>query len=202
MTPTSLCAAVEVALNRYLALEPAMLGRCAALDGRCIALQIDGWGWTLLLEFMPRGVRVAAEAEREADVTVAGAPAALARLGWSPAGSLPAGVRVEGDAELLHSLRRMLAEVGFDAEELLAPVLGGVAAHRLVAAAQALFGWSRQGLQDLSLNTAEYLREETRDLARAADVEDWAQDVETLRERADRFEAALRRLERRMGETS
>ncbi|HSW12506.1 MAG TPA: hypothetical protein VLI06_06665, partial [Solimonas sp.] len=61
-----------------------------------------------------------------------------------------------------------------------------------------LLDWGRQTAQTLGLDTAEYLREETRDLARAADVEDWMNAIDTLREDADRLEARLRRLEERL----
>ena len=43
---------------------------------------------------------------------------------------------------------------------------------------------------------AEYLVEETRDLARGIDVEEWMDQVDRLRERSDRIEARLARLER------
>jgi ubiquinone biosynthesis protein UbiJ len=45
------------------------------------------------------------------------------------------------------------------------------------------------------LDTAEYLREETRDLARKIDVEEWMEAVDSLRDDVERLEARLRRLE-------
>ena len=48
----------------------------------------------------------------------------------------------------------------------------------------------------MTLNTAEYLREETYDLARKSDAEDWSSEVETLRDDVARLEARLKRLER------
>ncbi|MDE0856825.1 MAG: hypothetical protein OSA97_20615, partial [Nevskia sp.] len=108
---------------------------------------------------------------------------------------LPAGLEVEGDTELLTRFNALLARVGFDPEELAARLLGDAAAHRLVGGLRELFGWGRHAAQRLTQDTAEYLREETGDLARAGDIEEWMQGVETLREGADRLEARLALLE-------
>ena len=60
-----------------------------------------------------------------------------------------------------------------------------------------LMRWARGTADTLALDTAEYLREETRDLAHRADVEEWMDAVDGVRERADRFAARLQRLESR-----
>ncbi|HEX4870893.1 MAG TPA: SCP2 sterol-binding domain-containing protein [Nevskiaceae bacterium] len=197
MTPPLLCAGLEIALNRTLALEPAVLAQCQRLSGRRIELCAETLGWTLSLEFHAAGVRVLPVAEGEPDVRLRGSPAELIGLGLRQLRGEPSlgGLRVEGDVELLQRFQRMLAEARLDPEEWLAPLIGDTPAHRLAQGLRGLFGWGRQSLSTLGLDTAEYLREETRDLARAADVEDWMQAVETLREDADRLEARLRRLE-------
>jgi ubiquinone biosynthesis protein UbiJ len=196
--PPLLCATLEVALNRTLRLEPAVLEDCTRLAGRCIALEVDGLGWTFYLEFMEGGLRVLDARAAAADVCVGGGLSALLRLAWQVTqgeGGLPQALRVSGDTELLTRFNRMLARVGFDPEELAARLVGDAAAHRLNQGLQGLLGWSRKSLATLGLDTAEYLREETRDLARAVDVEDWMDAVDALRERVDRFEARLRRVE-------
>ena len=88
--------------------------------------------------------------------------------------------------------------VGFDPEEFMAKYLGDAAAHRLHQGLKTLFGWGRRTADTLALDTAEYLREETRSLARASDVNDWIDAVESLRDAADRVEARLERLEQNM----
>jgi ubiquinone biosynthesis protein UbiJ len=56
-------------------------------------------------------------------------------------------------------------------------------------------GWGRNTASTLGLDTAEYLREETRDLARGSDAAEWMDNVDLLRERVDRFEARIEKLE-------
>ena len=197
-TPALLCAGLEVALNRYLALEPEVLDECATLSGRVIAMHMQGPGWTLYLEPHGGGVRVMPEFADAPAVSVSAPPTLLLRLAWKAAsgeGGIPAGLQVEGDTELLAQFNRLLARVGFDPEELLAKFVGDSAAHRLHQGLQKVFGWGRRTADTLTLDTAEYLREETRDLARGSDVADWIDGVDALRERVDRFEARLQQLE-------
>ena len=196
--PPLLCAALEVALNRYLALDAGVLAECGSLSGRVIALRALGMGWTFFIEFHGSGVRVLPELDAEPDVTVSGAPTLLLRLAWKTAsgeGGIPSGLDVDGDTELLAHFNRLLARVGFDPEELLAKFFGDSAAHRLHQGLQKVFGWGRRTADTLSLDTAEYLREETRDLARGSDAAEWMDAVDALRERTDRFEARLEKLE-------
>ncbi|MFT4045784.1 MAG: SCP2 sterol-binding domain-containing protein [Solimonas sp.] len=198
--PTMLGAALEVALNRYLGLEPSALAECAALNGRGIALAVDTPAWTFVIEFHRGGVRVLDADSVEPDVTVRGSLPTLMRLAWSVSrkeagGGIPQGLTVDGDVELLQRFNRLLATVGFDPEEFAARFVGDAVAHRLNQGLQTLFGWGRRSADTLALDTAEYLREETRDLARAADVADWTDGVEALRDGVERLEARLRYLE-------
>ncbi len=200
--PAVVCATVEVALNRYLGLERSALAECAALDGKALALSISDLGWTFVIEPHAGGVRVAGDLERVPDVRVTAPSLRLARLAFhtaSGAPGLPSGLDVEGDTELLTRFNALLARVGFEPEELAAKFLGDAAAHRVVGTLKNLFGWGRSAAQRLSLDTAEYLTEETEDLARGADIGDWMDAVDTLREDTDRLEARLARLERAAG---
>jgi len=200
MVPGLLVGALEIALNRYLQLEPEVLAECARLDGRCIALDVSGPDWTFFIEPCAQGVRVLAQREQAAEVTVHGPLLLLMRLAWATAqgeGGIPQGLSVEGDTELLTRFNGLLRRVGFDPEELLAKYFGDAAGHRLNQGLQKFFGWSRDTAKTLGLDTAEYLREETGDLARAADVNDWMSGIEDLRDAVERFEARLALLEQR-----
>lgn len=199
MTPSVICAGAEIALNRYLRLEPSVLDDCAQLSGRCMEFTLSGAELNLVIEFMPSGVRVMPEAPTATpDVRVSGSSAALIGALRHVAGAmpgLPAGLQVEGDAELLERFRGMVARVGFDPEEWLAPLVGGVTAHRLVDGLKKMFDWTRGNTRRVADHTVEYLREESYDLARGRDVNEWMHQVEDARESLDRLEARLRRLE-------
>lgn len=200
MTPDVVCGAVEIALNRYLRLEPAVLAGCAALEGKVLALHAEVLEWTLFLQPHAQGVQVTTECSREADVRVSATPLALfteglreARGETAQAGKLT----IEGDIELLETFRALLKRVGFDAEELVARFTGDTAAHRVTETLRGLFGWGRKTAGTLSLDAAEYLREETYDLVHRADVEQWMNAVDGLRDSTDRLEARVALLEAR-----
>lgn len=200
--PPLLCAALEVALNRYLALEADAVNECLRLQGRVIELEASAPAWRFIIELVPAGVRVAPWSESGADVTVRGDLGTLLRLAWRVGQGetgIPQGLQVEGDTELLRRFNRVLVSVGFDPEELAAKLVGDAAAHRLIGGLKTLLGWSRRSADTLALDTAEYLREETRDLARAADANEWMDAVDTLRDGVDRLEARLASLEARDG---
>lgn len=199
MTPAFICATVEVALNRTLRLEPEVLGDFAKLDGKVLALTVDGLEWDFFIECIPSGVRVLPSFERRADVHLHGGAigyAQLARQFKSGDTHLPPGVSIDGDAELLHRFTRLLARIGFEPAELIARFTGDGAAQRLVGGLQSLFGWGSQSAKTMTQNASEYLREETYDLARKADAEEWGASVETLRDDVARLEARLKRLEK------
>jgi len=195
--PPLLCATLEIALNRYLALEPAVQAEFGRLQGRVIALHALGPEWEFYVCPNASGVTVLDTWDAKPDVRISARPAALLRRAFRGAEAGASGVSVEGDAELLQRFSTLLAKVGFDPEEWLARWIGGGAAHRLNQGLQGLLGWGRQSASTLALDTAEYLREETRDLVHRADVERWIEGVETVRQRSEALASRIARLERR-----
>jgi ubiquinone biosynthesis protein UbiJ len=175
------------------------------LSGRSLALHAADLGWTFVVEPHAGGVRVLAQLESPPDVRLSAPTLRLLGLAAAAAGGsaqLPAGLDIQGDTELLRRFNAILARVGFDPEELVARLLGDGAAHRLVGGVRGLLGWGRHAAGRLSQDTAEYLTEETGDLARGGDIADWMDRVDALREAADRFEARLALLERQAQETA
>lgn len=194
--PSVLCAAAEIALNRYLRLEESVIVDCARLSGRCMEFDLPSLSLKLIIEFIPSGVRVMSEAPTLPQVRVSGTPSALiAALRAGGSAGIPAGLTVEGDVELLAEFRAMVSRVGFDPEEWLAPAFGGVATHRVVGGLKRMFDWTRGSTRRMADHSAEYLREETYDLARGREVGEWMGEVEDARDSLDRLEARLRRLE-------
>src|ERR1051326_8574516 len=114
-----MCAALEIALNRYLELEPDVLAECAKLEGRVIALHAVGPEWEFFLHPGKRGVQVLDAAAKKPDVRISAPPTRLLQqaLQSGRGGTAAvAGMQVEGDAELLSRFSTLLARVGFDPE--------------------------------------------------------------------------------------
>jgi ubiquinone biosynthesis protein UbiJ len=219
--PALLSAALEVALNRTLRLEPSVLRDCERLSGRLLALELSDWNWQFIIEFAPSGVRVLTELPpggKGADVRVAAsspqllgsalrmtAGEPLASATRAPTGNLAnvaesggaKGLNISGDVELLQTFAEMLRRVDLNPEELLARVMPEGAAHRVASALSGFGRWGRRTTQRFAEDASEYLREESGDLVGNAEVEEWTREVEALRAQVDRVEARIAAAERR-----
>lgn len=193
--PSLVCAAAEVALNRYLRLEPSVIEQCARLDGQTIAVSLPSGQLSMVIEFMPSGVRVLTETVDKPSVSVSATPSAFLRALQSEH-AMSSGLAVEGNAELLEQFASMIRTVGFDPEEWIAPLLGDALAHRVTGGLNQLLGWFGTNSKRMADHTAEYLREESYDLARDRDASHWMNEVDDLRDNLDRAEARLARIEK------
>jgi len=175
------------------------------LDGT--ALRVDIEGLTAVRASMAAG-RLALIAAGEAggtqdagrsDATVAGSPFALLRLarGVNRNASLAA-AQVRGDAEIANLYRQLFALARPDLEEELSRIVGDLPARRFSQVAKQTVAWARRARRTAGENIAEYLQEESRDLVNTSELEEFLHGVDALRETADRVEARLARLERRL----
>lgn len=111
MLPLLATAALEKALNQCLRLDPETLAEVTALEGKVIALEVEGVGIELFLVPTADGLRVQTIFEGQPDVLIKGGLFGLARMGLSerPASVFGDGVEIEGDT---HLARTHSASVG------------------------------------------------------------------------------------------
>jgi ubiquinone biosynthesis protein UbiJ len=136
------------------------------------------------------------------DAVIAGPPLALIDLfARREDGSAPRGserVHISGDAEIAARYRELLDLGRPDWEEELSRLVGDLPARRVSLAARAALSWAGGFAQSARANVAEYLQEESRALVSKPEVEEFLGQVDALRETADRVEARIARLERRL----
>jgi len=201
---SALAAVIETALNGYLALDPEVRSRCAALDGSVIAMQLKGLALTLY--FLPTTDRidVLGHYEGEPDTLLTGTPASLFRLAVvrSEEQLFNSGVEFHGDTEKGERFRDILASVDIDWEELLSRVTGDAIAHQMGNMARSLTATATQGLTSLQEDVSEYLREESRLVPTAIEVNNLLEEIDTVRLDTDRLEARIQRLEKLHKDTS
>jgi ubiquinone biosynthesis accessory factor UbiJ len=203
-------AAIESLLNR---------GIDQSLRARALAGRLNGTSMELRIERIAP-VRIAAFSGRlaltnasepdagagggraDADAVLAGPPLALLDLLARRAdSSAPRGserVHISGDAEIAARYRELLELARPDWEEELSRLLGDLPARRVSLAARAALSWARDAARSARANVAEYLQEESRALVSKPEVEEFLGQVDALRETADRVEARIARLERRL----
>ncbi|MEJ2452215.1 MAG: sterol-binding protein, partial [Gammaproteobacteria bacterium] len=104
-------------------------------------------------------------------------------------------VKIEGDVELGRQFKHVLDRLQFDWEEALAKISGDVLAHRVGHALREVSSWWSNTRERLSANGAEYFQQELWALPTRAEVEQFYQQVETLRDDVARLAARLAQLD-------
>jgi ubiquinone biosynthesis protein UbiJ len=192
--------ALESVLNRAIDLDPDTRGRLDALDGRAVTLDLAGASGraapALRIAVDAGRLRVGPAFEGDSALRVSATPGSLIGLALARGrdGALPPGrVSIAGDAELARRLEQLATRYAPDLDAAFARVFGDVAGFQIARAFRGAFAWSRKSAGALARDTAEFLTEEGRDLVARAELDTFLDDVDALRERADRFAARLQR---------
>jgi len=192
---------LEAALNRALALDEDSRAKLGALEGRSIGVELRSFNLALAISVRDGKLCVGPHWERRSDLNLrasAGSLLAMALRRGDDSPLPPGKVEISGDAELARRVEKLLHGFRPDVEEAFAQAFGDVLGVPLARALRHAFEWSRESAQALALDTAEYLKDERRDLVAPAEMEQFLDDVDALRERSDRLEARVRRLAQRV----
>ena len=194
--------ALEAALNRLVDLDPQTLPRLAALEGRAVTIDGKGAAPSLRLRVEGGRLRVGPAFAGDSALRVAATPGALLSMALARGRDealAPGRVEISGDAELARRLEQIATRFAPDFDQAFARAFGDVLGFQLARAVRGGLAWSRAAARGLAHDTAEYLSEEGRDLVARAELERFLDDVDSVRERADRLEARVRRLEAQHG---
>ena len=188
--------ALETTLNLYLRQDPDSLARCAALEGKVVAIDFMLPGLSFF--FLPdaKGIQVMGHYEGEVDTRLTGSPAGFARLTFGKReDALFAGaVKIEGDTETGQKFQDLLAANNWDWEEQLSHFTGDIVAHNIGNLARRAQQFARESRTVLEQDIGEYLREEARLLPAREEVADFMEQVDLLRSGTDRLSARIQRL--------
>lgn len=185
---------LERAVNAAVALDPEFPPRLSAFEGKCLEVDVLGMDYHVFVTVSAERLILLKERPERPDVTVRGAPLALLKLVTAddPAASIQSGdVTMAGDVNLGRRFKSVLGELDIDWEELLAQRIGDIAAHKLGNLARGFLGWRRNAHASVAANVGEYLQEEARHTPARIEIENFMNDVDALREAADRLEARV-----------
>jgi len=183
-------------LDRGVAHSTTAAALCRRLEGRSFAV-VTGVAELDLYFRVTEGKLVCQSGVLPAaDATLSGSPLNLARLVTAdPEAVIRAGhVRISGDADIATDFRALLNIVRPDWEEELSRYTGDVVAHEAGRAVRGFAAWAARARHSLGRSLAEYLTEESRDLAAAAEIQEFNREVDELAAAVDRCEARLRLL--------
>ena len=197
--PPIITAAIEASINQVLALDPDTVTRLRSINGKVIAIELQGLDMALYLIPSDAGLNVFGHFEGEPDTTLRGTPAGMLRMGMAKnaGNSFFAGdVEISGDVELGSQFREIFDSLDIDWEEHLSRITGDVVAHKVGSFIHDAVQWGRQTLDTLGRDGAEYLQEESRDLPNRFEMEEFLGEIDTIRTDVDRLEARIKRLVR------
>lgn len=194
--PAPLLRLVDGALNRLLSLDSAAAGAIAGLEGRKIALQLKPWPAPMQIAVVD-GRLVASDAQAP-DLAVSATPGALLALAAERGGfELPAGrIDISGDADLARRVQKLVSQLDPDWDRPFAQFFGEVAGHQIAKGLRGALAWGRATAKAMVQNSAEYLREESRDLVAPGEMADFVDEVDRTRDDVERLEARIQRLAR------
>jgi len=185
---------LEEALNRALALDPETRSQLAPLEGRRIGIELESANLALAIRVDDGRLRVGPHWETAADLGLRATPGsllafALRRGEDSP---LPGGkVGISGDAELARRVEKLMRGFRLDVEEVFARAFGDVIGVPIARTLHAALRWSRDSAQSFVHDSADFLRDDSRDLVAPAEMDQFLDDVDALRDRAERLAARV-----------
>lgn len=201
-----LLAGIERTLNGLLARDPAAPSRLARLAGQRLLLRLEKPDQALAIHFHPRGLDLL----RPED-TAEAAYDAVVELDAETAGALLGGeslerlmfqgrLAVRGRIPLLEATRDLLLDLDLDWEAELARWLGDIPAHSLAEGLRRLGRFGLRTREEFCADLSEYLFEEARVLPGRHQLEVLRDHLTELEVAADRLEARLERLRRRLAD--
>ena len=206
--------ALEAALNRAVALDPDTRDALQPLDGRSVVLALDAAESSpLAMRLLVEGDRLRVgpvDAEQTPDLAVRSTLGGMLSFGMQSLlpkllgkrdddeAAVPVGrMRIEGDAELARRLQRLAERFDPDWQQPFTAVFGDVIGVQIAKGIAATLRQARTGGQKFAESAAEYLTEESRDVVPRAELDAFHDDVDTLRDDAERLVARIARLQKR-----
>lgn len=193
--------ALETALNHTLSLDPDSRQKLAVLDGRSVQMHLRGPEIALAVTVEHDQLRVGPPQD-ESQLRVAATPGSLLGmlLRRHDEGVAPGKVEIAGDADLARRLEKLASQFAPDFEEAFARTFGDVLGVPLARAIRAGLSHAKETASHLTEDGADWLRDEARLAMAPGEVDGFLDGVDALRERSERLEARLARLEQRLRE--
>ncbi|HHW4678853.1 MAG TPA: ubiquinone biosynthesis accessory factor UbiJ [Xylella sp.] len=193
--------ALELALNRLMALDPDTCQALRMLNGRRVSLHLETP--PLALQIFVEGERLcvgAIDPEQDMDLKVQGTLAGFLRqLPWfvqaRHTSTVQTGrIRMAGDAELAQHLQQLAARFDPDWEQPFVMVFGELLGVQVAAVLRMVLRQIQKNAVDLAQSTVDFVTEESGSLVPRAELEVFYDDVDVLRDDVERLAARLARL--------
>lgn len=181
-------------INRQITAKSPARELCAELADRVMALRVANTALAMYLIVEDGQILLSSEYGEDPDVIASGPLLALARLaGPDGDNTIRNGdVELSGDAVLAQQFQKLLRYGRPDFEEELSGAIGDVAAHGIGEIVRSVAEWGLEARETMRQNIGEYLQEESRAVPTRNEVDAFGNNVDSLRDDVERFEARLK----------
>ena len=185
----------EAALNRGIGASSTAQAALLRVGGRVLTLEFTDLALSVGVAATDVRLRLEGEPAGQPDACIKGSVLAfLGMLAGAESGPRIGRIIIEGDADVAEQFRELLRLALPDPEEELSRLVGDILAHQLGRAVRGATAWGRRSLETLGANLSEYLQEESRSVVPRAELDEFAGEVDRLREAVDRLDARVRKL--------
>jgi len=196
MLKTTFTSALKTSLNALLQLDPASAERLRKLENTVVTIEILPFHFLVQLLIREDGVYVQDEAILEPDVTIRGTPLQMTALALNQDQKqkfFAEDITIEGNAELAQDVLHLFNHLHIDWEELLSNIVGDAPAYHAGQLARRASRWLRGVEQSFTENVSEYVHEEAQWFPTREALQDFFNDIDTIRMDVDRLEARMNR---------
>jgi ubiquinone biosynthesis protein UbiJ len=196
MIHEALLTPVQTLLDRGVEQSVSAAAMCARLEGKTLLVRPAAEGLCTYLVVTDGRLLLQSGLPEVADAEIRGSLISLLRLAAEdPQEMIRSGaVAMSGDTDVAEDFQALLKFVRPDLEEGLAKITGDPIAHEVGRAARGFFGWAAKTRHSMARSVAEFLVEETRDLAAVTELEEYSAGVSDVSLGVDRAEARLNSL--------
>lgn len=199
----SAISAIEHAINLALKQDDPSQARLSKLAGQQVFLYIEDFSFILQVHILEEGVMLhrpesldEVELDPRLDTLVQGPSSAYRKL-LDGDGFFDGDLRIQGNAQALMTLHKVMENFEFDWEGLLADHIGDLPASALTRLLRKQWSWSKEAATSLQLQLVQHLQTNSQLLPSKIEFETFVEDVERFSTALDRAEAKLRIIERK-----
>jgi len=195
--PIPICVVMESSINGLLALDEYSRENAAPLSGKLIKIEITDLNVAFYLSISNRQQVMVLSYGEDADVEIRATSVNLAKMSMMEDANrmvLNQDVLIHGDVGTVSQVQAFIASIHIDWEEHLSRLTGDMIAHKIGSSFRAGAAWLRQSAKSFAQDMSEYARYEAEWLPDQEEGEEFAAQVNQIRNDVDRLEARVKRL--------
>lgn len=196
----SALSAIENAINLALKQDTPSQNRLSKLAGQQVFLYVEDFDFILQIHILEQGVMLnrpesieEIELDPRLDTLVQGPSAAYRKL-LEGDGFFDGDLRIQGNAQALMTLHKVMENFELDWEGLLADHIGDLSAAALARLLRAQWSWSKEFATSTRMQLVQHLQTDSQLLPSKIEFDHFVDDMERFGTLIDRAEARMRLL--------